>query len=340
MGRPWWRVARWLTACGLLVPAFVPVTAAHGVIHASPEQTGGYRPGFDYRVSGYRPKPVSPEFLPGYLSYPISLNDPNAHPVNARGVALFRYNGHWIYHPLVIARYAISLLHGYRLTQNSAYLERAEVNADFLIRRAVRRDGASYFPYRFRYALFGDRSDPMRPPWYSALTQGTVLTLLIRLHAMTGDERWAAAADADFATFVRKRSARRPWIVFLDRWKKHRYLWFEEYAKTPPTQALNGHIYALFGVYEYALATGSSRAMHVFDGGATTVRHEVERFRARSRGVSYYSLRVHAQYASYHCIHIGMLKTLGLMTGEPWFTREAQRFIADAPRVSAGCPRR
>jgi D-glucuronyl C5-epimerase C-terminus len=331
-------VAIWLIVAALSLSVSFSAAGARGAISASrSEGAGGYRPKFDYRVDGYRPKPVPPERLPGYQSSPISLNDPKSHPVNAQGVALFLYKGHWVYHPLVIARYGIALLHGYRITQDPAYLDRAEVNADFLIRRAVLRDGASYFPYRFSYALFGNRSDLIRAPWYSALTQGTVLTLLVRLRTVTGDERWGTAANAAFSTFVKRRLAKRPWVVFLDRWKKHRYLWFEEYAKNPPTQALNGHIYALFGVYEYALATRSRAAMNVFDGGATTVRHEVERFRARGRGISYYSLRVHAQYASYHCIHIGMLKTLGLMTGDRWFAREAHRFVIDAPRASAGC---
>jgi hypothetical protein len=318
--------------------ASLPGWAAAAAVSASRSgEIDSYRPKLDYRVDGYRPKPVRPELLPGYQNYAISLNDPKGHPVNAKGVALFRYNGHWVYHPLVIARYGISLLHGYRITQDPAYLERAEVNAEFLLRSGVVRDGAKYFPYRFVYPLFGNHSDLMRPPWYSALTQGSVLALFVRLQATTGDQRWRAAADAAFATFLKRRMLKRPWTVFVQRWQHRRYLWFEEYPKKPPTQALNGHIYALFGVYEYALATRSSTAMNVFDGGATTVRHEVERFRARGGGISYYSLRVHAQYASYHCIHIGMLKVLARMTRDSWFSREAGRLAGDAPRASAGC---
>ena len=168
------------------------------------------------------------------------------------------------------------------------------------------------------------------------MTQGAVLTLFVRLYSATAEQRWRMAADSTFATFVQRRSARRPWTVLVDRWQSRRYLWFEEYAKKPPTQVLNGHIYALFGVYDYARATGKGAAMRVFDGGATTVRHQVDRFRVPG-GISYYSLRVHAQYSSYHCIHIGMLKLLTRMTGDSWFGREARRFAADAPRVSSGC---
>jgi hypothetical protein len=113
-------------------------------------------------------------------------------------------------------------------------------------------------------------------------------------------------------------------------------LWLEEYAKNPPTQPLNGHMYALFGVWEYALATESQAAAKVFDGAATTIRHQVQRFRVPG-GISYYSLRVHAQYASYHCIHVWQLKLLTRMTGDPWFAKEGRRFGADGRHAHAGC---
>jgi hypothetical protein len=298
-------------------------------------RTGGYRQGIDYRADGYQPKPVPPAGLPDYQSYVTPLNDPNI-PVDAQGVALWLFNGHKVYHPLLIARYGLTLLQSYRITQSRDFLDRAEVNADFLVKNAVLRDGALYFPYRFTWRLFGNPKDLIRPPWYSALPQGTALTLFMRLYAVTGDQRWRTAADSTFATFVKRRSRTRPWTVFVYPSEHRRYLWFEEYPKNPPTRGLNGDMYALFGVWEYALTTGSPAAMHVFDGGATAIRHQVHRFRVPG-AISYYSLRVQAQYASYHCIHVWQLKLLTRMTGDPWFAREGRRFGADGRHASAGC---
>jgi hypothetical protein len=295
----------------------------------------GYRPRIDYRVDGYRPKPIPPEMMPGYQSYVTPLNDPNI-PIDAKGVALWRYHGRKVHHPLVIARYGITLLQSYRITHDPAFVLRAQVNASYLIKTAISRDGALYIPYRFTYALFGNRSDLIRAPWYSAMNQGAALSLFLRLYEVTGEQRWRSAADSTFATFVQRRSTKRPWISFVPRRYDRRYLWFEEYAKNPPTQPLNGHIYALFGVYEYALASGSKAAADVFDGGVTAVRHQVHRFRVRG-GVSYYSLRVHARYTSYHCLHIGMLKLLARMTGDSWFAREARLFAADGRRAGVRC---
>jgi hypothetical protein len=250
---------------------------------------------------------------------------------------LFPFNGHKVYHPLVIARYGLDLLHNYRISQAPESLARAEANANYLINTAVLRDKAFYFPYRFNDWLFGHQNDVMHAPWYSAMAQGAALTLFVRLYSVTGEERWRAAADSTFATFLKRRSGRRPWTVFVAHTRSdQRFLWLEEYAKNPPTQVLNGHMYALFGVWEYALATGSAAAAAVFDGAATMLRHQVLRFRVPG-GISYYSLRVHPQYTFYHCIHVWQLKLVARMTGDAWFARQARRFGADGRHAHAHC---
>jgi hypothetical protein len=336
-----WFRSTGLCLAGLLLPASVPAQAVDRPVLSGPREISsvdyhfdGYRPKVDYRVDGYRPRPVPPEKLPDYQNYVTPLE--GTQPVDAQGVALTPLNGRKVYHPLVIARYGVVLLHSYRITHDPAFVDRAEVNAAFLINTAVSRDGALYFPYRFKYALFGNPSDLMDPPWYSVMAQGAALTLFERLFAVTGEERWRTAADSTFATFVQRRRARRPWTVFVARNNGRKYLWLEEYAKNPPTQVLNGFLYALVGVWEYARASRDASALHVFDGAATTIRHQVQRFRVPG-GVSYYSLRVHAQYRDYHCVHVWQLKLLTRMTGDPWFAREGRRFATDAPRASVGC---
>jgi hypothetical protein len=312
---------------GLAVVSLFGFVAAEAGGHPASSFGGPYVASRDYRIDGYRPKSVPAEALPGYQSFAKLEKDPTR-PVNARGVALWLNNGRKLYNPLVIARYGIDLVNSFRLTQDPAYLDRAKTNADFLINTAVLRNGALYFPYRFGFGLFGNHHDLMRAPWYSALAQGAALTFFVRLHALTGERRWRIAADSTFATFVQRRSAKRPWIAFVPQ----KYLWFELAPKNPPLQALDAHMAGLFSVYEYELATGSAAAAKVFDGGATAVRHQVRRFRVRS-GISYVSLRVHAQDRGTHCFHIADLKLLARMTGASWFAREARRFAADAPRA-------
>jgi hypothetical protein len=196
------------------------------------------------------------------------------------------------------------------------------VNAHYLVDIAVPRDGAIFFPYRFN---LGSPPDVMQAPWYSAIAQGAALSLFTRLFKLTKDPAWSRAADRTFESFRTPRNETQPWTAFVDRGR----LWFEEYPSQEPEQVLNGHLFALFGVYDYARATKKRAAQDVFDGGATTVRDEVGRFRVPG-GSSYYNLRDLGGTLKYHDIVVGQLQLLARMTGDRFFAHEAALFHRDA----------
>ena len=82
---------------GLAVLSLCASAAAHAGGH--PISSGPpYVASIDYRVDGYRPRPVPAEGLPGYQDYAIKLRDPNR-AVDKRGVALWLHNGHQLYNP-------------------------------------------------------------------------------------------------------------------------------------------------------------------------------------------------------------------------------------------------
>jgi D-glucuronyl C5-epimerase-like protein len=249
-------------------------------------------------------------------------------PVNARGVALWHHNGQDLYNPLGIARYGLDLLNSYPSNPDAGLprSRRDECELPHQHGCFAQRGALLSIPLPFRAVW--ERPRPHAPAVVLGDGSRCGALVFVRLHALTGERRWLTAANGTFATFVKRRSARRPWIAFVP----HKYLWFELAPKKPPTQGLAGHMAGLFSVYEYALATGSPTAAKVFDGGATAIRHQVHRFRVRG-GISYVSLRVHEQNPQYHCYHIHDLKLLARMTGASWFVREARRFAADAPRA-------
>lgn len=109
-------------------------------------------------------------------------------------------------------------------------------------------------------------------------------------------------------------------------------LWFEEYAgDVAPMKVLNGHLFAVFGLYDVWRHTGSSEAELLALEGARTVAHYSEDFR-RPPGPSVYGLRVDSPIArspKYHSIHIRQLLYLEQMTGEAEFGRIALTFAND-----------
>jgi hypothetical protein len=139
------------------------------------------------------------------------------------------------------------LLDSYAQTRDDRYLARARLIADRLVETATSARGGLWFPYRFDFALHGKVADLMEAPWYSAMAQGQVLSLLSRLHELTADEAYLAEARRVFRTLADPGPRKAPWVTWVER----RYLWLEEYPGSPPDHTLNGFLFALFGVYDY-----------------------------------------------------------------------------------------
>ena len=304
---------------------------------SSPRSTGSTTPPFDGT------EPLQPsglgvfatadiDLVQGFIAYadrpPVSINEAE---VDQAGLRIYnlRSTGERHDHPVVYAQYGLTTLLEYERTGDPMWLERTIVNAERLIEMSVDRDGAAWFPYGFNWTYL-ERTLPA--PWWSGMAQGQALSLFSRLAAINEeDPRWARAAEGTFESFLQPYSETQPWssIVIDD------HLWFEEYAgEQPPLMVLNGHIFAMFGLYDYFELTRDDRAVVLFRGGAATVLEIMPRIRVPG-GVSYYCVQPDYcnqeiwQNVGYHPIHSWQLESLGSMTGEPRFSEWADILRAD-----------
>jgi hypothetical protein len=252
--------------------------------------------------------------------------------VDEEGVRLYERDGKRYYHPVGIAQFALAKLDVAVQQDDDEALRSAVTNAQKLIETADRHDGGLYFAYPFDFPLGGQKKETIRAPWWSAMGQGQALTLFVRLYELTGKERWRRAADKTFATLDDRGPRSAPWSTYVD---KRGYLWFEEYAgTTKPLLVLNGHMFAIFGLWEYHRLTGSDKAERLFDGGTTLLREYLPLFR-EDGDVSYYCLRMPFcrrplwQNEKYHFIVQEQMRIIADMTDDPWFRREARRYRAD-----------
>lgn len=291
--------------------------------------------------SGYRPQPVDEvpyerqgmKYVAG--DQLLDLDDP-AIELDANCVAIWRdRHGEVQDHPVHLAQYALAALGGFTRTGDDRYLDRAVVNAERLLAVAEEDDvGALWFPYRFPHTYY-DVTMPV--PWWSSMGQGQPLSLFSRLAAIRPDDaRWSGAAIATFRSFDGWRVLGKPWITTMD---ANGFLWFEEYAgDVQPLLVINGQIFALYGLYDYAMWSDDPHAIDLFDGGATTVRHYTDTFRVPG-DVSYYCvredycLRPEWQSARYHALHIVQLRMLGKMTGDSAFEHAARALEEDVTHM-------
>ncbi|HEU5325906.1 MAG TPA: cell wall-binding repeat-containing protein [Candidatus Limnocylindria bacterium] len=245
------------------------------------------------------------------------------------GVYKWNYNGTWVDHPVGQAQYVVNMLRNYRLDPKQEYLDLAIANASRLLERAVRHEGAVFFPYGFDFYLHGRGT--MRAPWYSGMAQGIALSGFVRLYQITHDRRWLQAANETYASFLVGRDSGGPWVTSTD----NGLLWFELYPWTPNDHTYNGHNWAIYGLYDYWRLTGSSQAQQLIMAGLTTSKRALSIVRVPG-GVMRYCIAQscldrNVVNSDYHLVVTNQMIQLFRYTRDEDFARMADAFVTDTP---------
>ena len=243
-------------------------------------------------------------------------------PFDAAGIPLLDYHGRIgrQYNPIALAQFGLGNYNLWRRTNDPARHTRFFLIADWLTTHLEQnaQDIAvwnHHFDWEYR--------DTLSAPWYSALAQGQGISLLLRAHKESGDARYLDAARRAFAAF--QHPIDRGGVAFTD---ESGDLWFEEYIVHPPTHILNGFIWALWGVYDFYLASHDPAAHDLFFRGVRTLLHNLVRY-----DLGFWSLYEQSgtrlpMVAStfYHRLHIVQLRVMYRLTGEKTFASVADRW--------------
>lgn len=293
--------------------------------------------GVDYVVGEWELRRLDRDNLPYFpATSTVPLEDPQ--PTDVDGIRVYLPGedgssrqvgdgGEAFYHPVGISLRTISLVAGWHRERHPAYIDQADAHLRKLLDEAIVVDDVPYLPYRFPVDLHGNPDDPMHPPWFSALAQGQALSAAVYLYEATGDDEYLNVADDLFGSFLRFRPAD-PWVVFVD---DAGWLWLEEYPKDDehgPLMVFNGHVFALYGLYDYWRVTGDEKAEELILAATATIHHYADDFR-RPGQVSGYALRTMHPTPKYHPTHARQLRQLAAMTGDDSFVELAERFEDD-----------
>ena len=248
--------------------------------------------------------------------------------VDGTGVRMYRHpvitRNQLRNHPVAQAQYGLKLLNTYRVGHDAWFLTMAERQAQRLVDTHVESRNAWWFPYPFDFPLGSNMRLTLNQPWYSAMAQGQALSLFIRLAQATGDSSWRVAADRTFESLRLGFSAAGPWATHRD---GNNQLWLEEYPARTPTQSgrvLNGHMFAMYGLWDYWFVTRSSNAAALFDAAGATVRRYVLRNFRNTGWASSYALRGLAPAEGYHNTHVDQLLHMHALSGDPTFSAMAE----------------
>jgi heparosan-N-sulfate-glucuronate 5-epimerase len=245
---------------------------------------------------------------------------------DAIGIPMLDYHGHIgpQYNPIAIAQYGLG---NYNLWKRGADNERKRkffLISDWLCTHLEQNaHGLAVWNHHFDW----EYRETLKAPWYSGLAQGQGISMLVRAHKESGDPRYLDAARRAFASF--QRPIENGGVAFTD---VSGDMWFEEYIVSPPTHILNGFIWALWGIYDYWLATRDNSAQQLFARGVQTLLHNLDHY-----DLGFWSLYEQSgtslpmvASAFYHQLHIVQLRVMHRLTGENEFARVADRWAGYA----------
>lgn len=241
---------------------------------------------------------------------------------DAAGIPQLDYHGHigLQYNPIAIAQYGLGNYNLWRRTNDAARKRKFLRVADWLCANLERNaHGIAVWNHHFDW----EYRDTLRAPWYSALAQGQGISLLLRAHKETADAKYLDAARQAFVSFERPISDGGVAVT-----GESGDLWFEEYLVSPPTHILNGFIWALWGIHDYALATQYPQAQDLFSLGVRTLLHNLAHYDLGFWSIYEQSGTRLPMVASnfYHRLHIVQLRVMHRLTGEELFVTTAERW--------------
>lgn len=279
-----------------------------------------------YTFNNYNINILSTDRLPYNGKYVRKIN--SIKKVDEKGVPVHEYKGKNYYHPVGIALMGLALLNSYRVTKDPIYLKQVDVYIQKLLEESIEYNNAIYYPYKYDFPLHKIEHDLMKAPWFSAMAQGQILSMLVRMYEFTDDPEYLKYARKTYNSFLNFKHKNEKWVSFID---KDSSLWFEEYPMDKPNFTLNGTIFAIYGVYDfYRIHQDDMKIKEILMASITAIRRNIEKFR-HVGGYSYYCLKHKCQYPAYHGIHIRQLKKLAEISGENYFNEMAEKFIKDAP---------
>jgi hypothetical protein len=251
-----------------------------------------------------------------------------AGPFDAHGIPLLDYHGSIgrQYNPIAIAQYGLARFN--RWCESGRAGDRAAWLAASLWLASSLQPNVRGVPVWLHHFDWPYRQ-LLASPWQSGLAQGNGVSLLIRAAIATGDDVFGDAAHRAFQSLELPVSD--GGVLVVD---AQGDVWIEEYLVNPPSHILNGFIWALWGVLDYARWSGRSGAATLWDTCVKTLKAHVSDF-----DIGWWSLyeapnTEHRMLASlyYHRLHAVQLRVLHDLTGIEAFAEYAARFEAYARR--------
>jgi len=250
-------------------------------------------------------------------SAPYEIVDDNRGvPTVDYGWLMGRYVGVQRY-PVAIADRADKSYKYYIETGDSEHLQRFYVNFDWLEKNKVAKDGFIVFPAEFDYPFYVCKAG-----WTSSMAQGLALKNYLHAYELSGNKSYLDTARLIVRSF--NVSIEEGGVLYID--LVDGGFWYAEYGCDNPPRVLNGFWFALDGLYTFYNATGDSEALSLYLLGLDELKQHLPDFDSGSW--TYYDMQRYPSDATYHNLHVQIMRELYNQTGDELFHEYSNRWSA------------
>lgn len=244
-------------------------------------------------------------------------NSGNLIKFDNNGIPMVKYEGKYYYNPVSIAQFGLS--------KYAEYLDGSfAAKADFLkvcdkLIELLNEDGS--FRYPFKWKNFNNKKI-YEIGWVSALAQGHGLSMFSRAYYITHDEKYLNAGEKvlNFLPVNKQNGGTMTSLKDVHPVLKEN-LFFEEYVSTPDSYTLNGYMFTLIGLHDWAMLTKAfpnnvkeNESMIYYNKGLESLKNVISLYDVG--GFTSYDLG-HITYdktprliPGYHAVHIKLLHYL------------------------------
>ena len=220
--------------------------------------------------------------------------------------------------PWLAANYIINL---WNLTYSKnlsieKHLADLNIAANFLKNRAIIQKNTATWKVHLTFRRYD-----LPEEWPGAYQQGRILAGIARYYQLTGDTTFLELGKkaVNFCEVQVSDGG------ILSNAEAGGYI-YEEYPTTPPNSVLNGHIFCLFGLFDFYRVTKYEKAKELFDKGVEYLVTDLDKY---DTGYwSYYDLKTKfvTDYTYHVNVHIPQLRVLYQITGNEIFAAYADKW--------------
>lgn len=184
---------------------------------------------------------------PAKLNSLLSAFDKNGIPLNSAYIDVVEPKTH--YYPITIGQYGLAVFHSWLRDKNIGKKAHFLRIADWFYENKTENEQLGTY-------WLTDVPKPeykIETPWKSAFSQSRGLSILLRAWQLTGDDKFLEVCKKAIIPFTFDIEDGGVTANL-----KNGHPFYEEYVASEPTMVLDGHIFSLFGIYDFIRAISPS----------------------------------------------------------------------------------